>query len=201
MNKKVYLGIYAGSFGLAILLGAITLILALAADNMPNARREIQNIMAPIAILSAIIGVVFLFVYVVYFYLILAKMWGAIQDGYARTTVGKAIGFLFIPFFNIYWIFNVWGGFPTDYNNFIQRNGIQTAPLSPVLYILFPICVLLSSVTFGVSLLINFVVLFLITSKTCDIVNTLDAIKQQRQFNQPPPQQNYGQMPPQNYMQ
>ena len=45
-------------------------------------------------------------------------MWAAIQDGYARTTPGKAIGFMFIPFFNIYWMFQAIWGYSKDYNNF-----------------------------------------------------------------------------------
>src|SRR5215472_4189380 len=37
------------------------------------------------------------------------QMWQSIQDGHARTTPGKAVGFLFIPFFNLYWMFQaVW---------------------------------------------------------------------------------------------
>ncbi|WP_410969288.1 hypothetical protein, partial [Salmonella sp. SAL04284] len=31
------------------------------------------------------------------------RMWAAIQDRYVRTTPGKAVGFLLIPVFNLYW--------------------------------------------------------------------------------------------------
>jgi hypothetical protein len=43
---------------------------------------------------------------VIPFYTTLYRAWKCLQPGgLARTTPGKAIGFLFIPFFNLYWIF------------------------------------------------------------------------------------------------
>jgi hypothetical protein len=68
-------------------------------------------------------------------YVFIYKQWKAIDDGQARTTPGKAIGYLFIPFFNIYWAFNIFFGWPTDYNKYIQRYGIQAPQLSQGLWI------------------------------------------------------------------
>ena len=42
---------------------------------------------------------------IVFELLILHKLWSLIPTHKARTTPGKAVGFLFIPFFNIYWVF------------------------------------------------------------------------------------------------
>jgi Na+/proline symporter len=49
---------------------------------------------------------------------LLYKAWTAIQHGPVpvRTTPGKAVGFLFIPFFNCYWIFQALWGWTKDYN-------------------------------------------------------------------------------------
>lgn len=58
---------------------------------------------------------------VVLFCIILYRSWEQIQDGRARTTPGKAVGFLFIPFFNLYWIFEAYTGFVRDSNAYIQR--------------------------------------------------------------------------------
>lgn len=58
---------------------------------------------------------------VVLFCIILYRSWEQIQDGQARTTPGKAVGFLFIPFFNLYWIFEAYTGFVRDSNAYIQR--------------------------------------------------------------------------------
>ena len=38
------------------------------------------------------------------------KCWSAIPENLARTTPGKAVGGLFIPFFNLFWVFpSIWG--------------------------------------------------------------------------------------------
>lgn len=52
----------------------------------------------------------------VYGYIILYRAWHILQPGGARTTPGQAVGFMFIPIFNIYWIFNAYVGWSTDWN-------------------------------------------------------------------------------------
>jgi hypothetical protein len=46
----------------------------------------------------------------------LYRAWKCLQPGGATVSPGKAIGFLFIPFFNIYWIFIAFGGLPRQWN-------------------------------------------------------------------------------------
>lgn len=58
------------------------------------------------------------------------KMWAAINDGVTKPTPGAALGFLFIPFFSLYWIFVVWPGYATQYNAFVKRHNIAAPPLS-----------------------------------------------------------------------
>ena len=41
--------------------------------------------------------------------LLLFRCWKALPEAHRKTTPGKAVGFLFIPFFNSYWVFM---GFP-----------------------------------------------------------------------------------------
>jgi predicted RNA-binding Zn-ribbon protein involved in translation (DUF1610 family) len=56
-------------------------------------------------------------VLVLVFYLFLIyKLWTTVQDERAATTPGKAIGFLFIPFFNLYWQFVALWGLAKDLN-------------------------------------------------------------------------------------
>jgi hypothetical protein len=80
----------------------------------------------------------------VLFYIILYRHWQLIQDGYARTTPGKAVGFLFIPFFNLYWIFEAFPGLIRDTNAYIQRHGLpikmQDAGLATAFCILTLLC-------------------------------------------------------------
>src|SRR5262249_1193601 len=48
--------------------------------------------------------------------ILIYKAWDLIQDGRPQTTPGKAVGFLFIPFFNLYWIFIAFRGLAEDLN-------------------------------------------------------------------------------------
>jgi len=58
------------------------------------------------------------------------RSWSSIRDGRPRMTPGKAVGLLFVPIFNIYWVFHVYGGFATDYNAYIERKHLSVSPLS-----------------------------------------------------------------------
>ena len=82
----------------------------------------------------------------VLFYIILYKNWQLIQDGYARTSPGKAVGFLFIPFFNFYWIFEAFPGLVKDTNAYIQRHALpirmQDAGLATAYCILSLLCII-----------------------------------------------------------
>lgn len=89
----------------------------------------------------------------VLFYIILYRHWQLIQDGYARTTPGKAVGFLFIPFFNLYWIFEAFPGLVRDTNAYIQRHGLPVAMQGTGLATSFCVLTLLCLVPY-----LNFVV-------------------------------------------
>lgn len=100
----------------------------------------------------------------VLFYIILYRHWQLIQDGYARTSPGKAVGFLFIPFFNFYWIFEAFPGLVRDTNAYIQRHALpikmQDAGLATAFCILTLLCLVpyLNFVT-GVALLVIQIIL------------------------------------------
>ncbi|MEA5079777.1 MAG: DUF4339 domain-containing protein [Anaerolineaceae bacterium] len=64
----------------------------------------------------------FLFASAILTYVILYKFWRVVQDGYASTSAGKAVGFMFIPFFNFYWMFRAYWGLSKDLNQYIQRH-------------------------------------------------------------------------------
>ena len=72
----------------------------------------------------------YLFFFVLYMIALcrfLYRCWRLIQDGYAHTTPGKAVGFNFIPFFQIYWIFISVYCLAKDLNAYAARYQI-TAP-------------------------------------------------------------------------
>jgi hypothetical protein len=61
----------------------------------------------------------------VLFLRILYKGWAALPAKLARTTPGKAIGFLFLPFFHLYWCWNVVPGMAADYSLYWKQSGRQ----------------------------------------------------------------------------
>ncbi len=52
-----------------------------------------------------ILGMISLIWGQVYWYIIIYRTWTVIPPDIARVTPGKAVGFLLIPFFNLFWIF------------------------------------------------------------------------------------------------
>ena len=128
-----------------------------------------------LAILGILGFVQFLIVQMIYTFVMLWKMWSAIQDGNARATPGKAIGFLFIPFFNVYWVFQVWGGFPRDYNNYVDRQRLAVPHLSAGVFTAYPVIILLTAIPFLgiIAVLVNMFLFVAIIGRTCDAVNAL----------------------------
>jgi hypothetical protein len=105
------------------------------------------------------------------------KSWAAIQDGHARTTPGKAIGFLFIPFFNFYWAFQAVWGLSKDFNAYLERHAVSSNRLPEGLFLAFCILSLTTWIPIlGLLLLIvNFIIGLVIVSALCDAINTVAA--------------------------
>lgn len=106
------------------------------------------------------------------------KMWASIQEGYARTSPGKAIGFLFIPFFNIYWAFQAICFFSKDYNSFVDRHSVDAPRLPECLFLAFTILIFTTWIpVIGLLLLfVNYFIGLAMVLKICDGVNALPAI-------------------------
>jgi hypothetical protein len=79
---------------------------------------------------------------VVLLYVLLYKAWSAIQDGRARATPARAVGFLFIPFFNLYWTFEAVWGFAKNYNRLVRRHGLDLELLPEWPFLIFSILTL-----------------------------------------------------------
>jgi len=108
-------------------------------------------------------------------YLLLYKAWEVIQDGSASTTPQKAVGFIFIPFYNFYWIFKAWHGLARDYNRYIARHGVTAPKMKEGLFLSFCILYICSAVPFlNYVAGLPFLVIFTINSnEIIDGVNTL----------------------------
>ena len=91
------------------------------------------------------------------------RMWSAIQDGQARISPGRAVGLLFVPLLNIYWIFRVLPGYATEYNAYLGRHGSAAPPLSRGL--------ILAAMLVPVA---NVVLWWIVIGRICRAVNALD---------------------------
>jgi hypothetical protein len=174
MSKKFYVGALVATFVLLFLCGlpALYLLNSYAIPRGMGIDDDLINLSVGVLIFLSIAP--FMFTQIILSYVVIYKMWSSIQGGRAtRTSPGKAIGFLFIPFFNLYWLFQVWGGFPTDYNRYVEERSLPLPNLSSGIYIAYP--VLLFIPVLGI-LLAPFVFI-LVAAKTCDAVNSLAATK------------------------
>ena len=99
---------------------------------------------------------VFLICSVAIEYALFYKMWAAIQDGQASISPAKAVGFLFIPVFNIYWALLMVTGFAEDYNSFILRRAIKTRSLPMSLYLIYAFAFMLSETVLTMPMLCVF---------------------------------------------
>jgi hypothetical protein len=76
-----------------------------------------------------------LLIAIIAFWVLLYKAWAAIQDGYTPVSPGKALGFMFIPLFNIYWMFIGIGSWGREFNSFAERQRIVGFTASPGLFL------------------------------------------------------------------
>jgi predicted Zn finger-like uncharacterized protein len=84
------------------------------------------------------------------------RMWAAIQDREVSISPAKAVLFLFIPVFNVYWMLNMLIGFAEDYSSFIQRHSIKIKELPVMLFIIYAFLSLLTAIVVTVPMLCVF---------------------------------------------
>lgn len=133
-----------------------------------------SSIIGWLLIFAGVLGLIYAFIVSMVF---VYKMWEAIQDGHARTTPGKAVGFLFIPFYNFYWFFQAFYGFAQDFNKHIKLRNLDIKPLSESLFLAYPILLLVSIIPFiGLLASLAAIVVFIyMVAEACKGVNKLQA--------------------------
>jgi hypothetical protein len=117
-------------YGVAFVLGRVSF-LSTTAQNVTR-----------ISVLTNLLGLVAAILLLVF----ISRCWSVVQDGKASTTPGKAIGYLFIPAYNFYWLFRAYHGLSGDLNRFIDRHfniagGVQPKKSIPAFSLVF--CILL----------------------------------------------------------
>lgn len=127
----LWMGLFLGGIALMLIGGLMAGLVGANADVGPD--QEISGQAATgviIASLLAMAGYLVTLLSVIPFYITLFRAWKCLQPGgMARSTPGKAIGFMFIPFFNFYWIFIAIKGLATDWNRTVTTfEDLKAAP-------------------------------------------------------------------------
>jgi hypothetical protein len=163
ISKPFFLGSLIGS------AAGVTLFSAMAAVAMDSGGKD-----EAVDVLVVLIVVLCIYLTIV-MAVFLHKLWSAIQAGSPRTTPGRAVGFLFIPLFNCYWIFQAFWGWTRDFNSFVATKSLR-APRMPE-GLALAICILaIVSIIPIVGILcgvVNIVLMSIFASDACDGVNAL----------------------------
>jgi hypothetical protein len=113
-----------------------------------------------------IIGVGGIIAAIVFYCFIIHKLWSLIPMNVAKTTPGKAVGFMFIPFFNLYWSFVAFHGLAQALNAETKRNLIPNKVINEGMSLTYCILMCCSVIPFlGIFTSIAGIVIWIITLK------------------------------------
>ena len=104
---------------------------------------SVGNMAAILLVLCFVTGALTILVLVMY-NILLYRMWKQIQDLPARHRAGEAVGLLFVPIFNLYWLFVAFHGLSRELNRYIRIRGVDAAPVGEGLTLATCILLLLS---------------------------------------------------------
>lgn len=174
-SEKTYPGIYAASFGLFVTtivgLGALFIsgtIERIDQTEIDAARRIGIYVFGQFAVIHTIFNC-----------LLLYRMWSAIQDGQTTITARRAIVFLFIPLYNVYWIFRAWASYPAEFNRYVERYDLPVVPLARGQFVAYPILILAAAIVYVPFLVVPFAFLA-VARRACGAVDALDTAKRER---------------------
>jgi len=126
LNRHLYFWMILSSVILSLVLGVSALGYFIA--SLPYFSSGEEEVILALLLLLFVVSVPG----IVFWLILLYKAWKALQPFGARTTPGQAVGFLFIPFFNLYWQFVAYRGLALDFNRIAdQRAGAYAPRINP----------------------------------------------------------------------
>ncbi|WP_157369447.1 zinc ribbon domain-containing protein [Zavarzinella formosa] len=168
---RCFVGVVAGL--LLTVAGIVGIEIVESESQASAASQEVAQsvlILCGIVIAVAIVLFVFsVFGMAVAMHILLYKLWDQVQNGWQKATPGQAVGYLFIPFYNIYWIFVAFVGLADDLNHCAERRLLNVQLASRGLMMAHCVLMLLGGVPLiGLlaSLLDIFVLFFALRSAT-----------------------------------
>jgi hypothetical protein len=164
--SPVSYGVWLGLFCSGLLSLVAMTLMAVSINNQIKA--EVQPTMTMMIVLFTVLGIgtLFLLSAAIYQLVILARAWYCLRAASPRTTPGMAVGMLFIPFYNLYWIFIAYNSLAADWNRLASRAAnLRGAPrMSEGTFLAYCICALLFPPA-------AMVLCFPIVSQMCKCVN------------------------------
>lgn len=105
----------------------------------------------------------------------LYRIWSALPADQARTTPARAVALLFVPIFNLYWVFPAIVGFARDFNAVRARRNLPEPALPVALFAAYPVLTILTLVpVVGVWVTpLSFAALLAIVGRAADAANAL----------------------------
>lgn len=145
--KSASFGLWAGTFVGGFVLFIIAMIMFfkgvaanVAANSSGQAGQELEGAgQMGMAGIVYLLGLAASLVSIIFFCINIHRAWACLQPGGAQTTPGKAVGFMFIPLFNLYWVFVAIKGLPKDWNRIVSSyEDLKAAPkLSETTFLLY----------------------------------------------------------------
>jgi hypothetical protein len=129
--KSASFGLWVGSFAGSFVLFILALVILITGGEEK----------VGLAGIIYLVGVIVMLLSGVFFCINLYRAWACLQSGGVQVTPGKAIGFMFIPFFNLYWVFVAINGLPKEWNRIVASyEDLKAAPrLSETTFLLYSI--------------------------------------------------------------
>ena len=179
-DKKASKPLYLISNIAAIVLSwlvsiGLSIVIVIACIQTADAKLSWQSASAFLvpAIVLMVLGILFYAYSIAISSILLYKAWSIIQPSHPRTTAGKAVGFMFIPFFNLYWVFEAVLGYAKDYNASVSKSGVTGFRLNEGLFLTLCILFIATCIPYLGSLasIALIIVGFICINSVCDAIN------------------------------
>lgn len=122
---------YWGYVGAVVVMMVIAVVIVVSAaasgSNQGNGEQQMQSALMGLGIFFFVLMAIVVTM-TVFAMILLYRYWTVMQPYSKRTTPGKAVGFLFIPFFNLYWMFVAYHGLSKDIDAYLDANPGSAAP-------------------------------------------------------------------------
>lgn len=121
-------GLFYGAFAIGVILMIITVILSFQIEDRPEAMERMSGILVGVFLG----GIVFLVIAQILALIVIHRSWKCISLAGASVSPGMAVGLLFVPLFNLYWLFRAYYGFAQDWNRIMAcHEETRLAPRMP----------------------------------------------------------------------